>query len=233
LSDQPTLTTDRLTLRALDPADYPAFEAMHRDPAVMATLGPVMDPAAIRDLFAIWRGLWAARGWPRWAVAAPGMGFAGVVGLSPAGPGIPHAPAPAAFWRFVRPAWGNGIATEAARAAIGWLFRTRPAAEVLGYTTPGNARSQRVMDRLGLIRDARLDFDHPAVPAGHELQRHWFYRQTRAAWARAASGQDGPAHEGPAHDRHPQDRPGNDRLPNETSADAPRADPDRAEETIP
>ncbi|HSQ10900.1 MAG TPA: GNAT family N-acetyltransferase, partial [Burkholderiaceae bacterium] len=34
----------------------------------------------------------------------------------------------------------------------------------------------RVMERLGMRRNAREDFDHPRVPQGHPLQRHVLYR---------------------------------------------------------
>jgi hypothetical protein len=32
------------------------------------------------------------------------------------------------------------------------------------------------MHRLGMTRDPAEDFDHPAVPEGHELRRHVLYR---------------------------------------------------------
>jgi hypothetical protein len=41
-----------------------------------------------------------------------------------------------------------------------------------------------VMERLGLGRDAALDFDHPALPKGHPLKRHVLYRLSRDAWAK-------------------------------------------------
>jgi ribosomal-protein-alanine N-acetyltransferase len=39
-----------------------------------------------------------------------------------------------------------------------------------------NLRSQRVMERLGMRRDPRDDFDHPRVPVGHRVRPHVLYR---------------------------------------------------------
>src|SRR5207244_1325049 len=61
-------------------------------------------------------------------------------------------------WRLIRKAWGNGYATEAARAALIDVFRRVTLLEVLAYTAPDNLRSQAVMKRLKLKRDASRDF---------------------------------------------------------------------------
>jgi ribosomal-protein-alanine N-acetyltransferase len=37
------------------------------------------------------------------------------------------------------------------------------------------------MEKLGMTRDPGEDFDHPDVPAGHELARHVLYRLKRPA----------------------------------------------------
>ena len=45
---------------------------------------------------------------------------------------------------------------------------------VVSVTAVTNQRSWRVMERLGMERS--LEFDHPRVPRGHVLQRHYLYR---------------------------------------------------------
>jgi ribosomal-protein-alanine N-acetyltransferase len=45
------------------------------------------------------------------------------------------------------------------------------------YTAPGNWRSRRVMERIGLLRDERDDFDHPLLPEDSPLRRHVLYRR--------------------------------------------------------
>ncbi len=45
-----------------------------------------------------------------------------------------------------------------------------------------NTRSQRVMQKLGMTCNRDEDFDHPFVPAGHQLQHHVLYRLSRDAF---------------------------------------------------
>jgi RimJ/RimL family protein N-acetyltransferase len=42
-------------------------------------------------------------------------------------------------------------------------------------------RSQRVMERLGMRRDPRDDFEHPRIAEGHPLRTHMLYRLKRPA----------------------------------------------------
>jgi ribosomal-protein-alanine N-acetyltransferase len=70
-------------------------------------------------------------------------------------------------WRLVRDAWGQGYASEAARAALADIFAHTDADEVISFTLPTNTRSLAVMARLGLTRDPGRDFAYetgnPAV----------------------------------------------------------------------
>jgi RimJ/RimL family protein N-acetyltransferase len=54
--------------------------------------------------------------------------------------------------------------------------------DIVSFTVPANERSIRVMERIGLRRDAAADFDHPHLPAGHRLSRHVVYRLTKPEW---------------------------------------------------
>ena len=47
-------------------------------------------------------------------------------------------------------------------------------------STVANRRSERVMQRLGMVHSG--EFDHPNVPRGHRVCRHVLYRSTRAQW---------------------------------------------------
>ena len=53
---------------------------------------------------------------------------------------------------------GGGLASEAASAALRDVFTRIDLSEVLSYTASDNARSQAVMERLGLRREPSLDF---------------------------------------------------------------------------
>ena len=58
--------------------------------------------------------------------------------------------------------------------------------EVVAFTTTVNTRSQAVMERIGMTRDAGGDFDHPALPEGSPLRRHVLYRIDRAPSSQVA-----------------------------------------------
>ena len=85
-------------------------------------------------------------------------------------------------WRFAVAAWGQGYATEAARAAVDWGFGVLGLDEIASWTSATNAKSQAVMERIGMTHDPADDFDHPSLPDGHRLRRHVLYRLRRAAW---------------------------------------------------
>ncbi|HEY3962452.1 MAG TPA: GNAT family N-acetyltransferase [Gaiellaceae bacterium] len=55
---------------------------------------------------------------------------------------------PEVGWAFARAAWGNGYATEAARAVLEWTCE-RGVRGLVSVIAPANVRSQRVAERLG------------------------------------------------------------------------------------
>ena len=61
-------------------------------------------------------------------------------------------------WRFLREAWGKGYATESAKAALDDAFSRGKLREIVSYTSADNLRSQAVMVRLNLRREASRDF---------------------------------------------------------------------------
>lgn len=186
-ADRPTLRTRRLVLRALREEDDSAFEALNADPAVMEHYPSVLSPEESAALALRLREAWATSGSGLgvWAVEVPGRtAFAGFVGFSQATFDAPHTPCTEIVWRLSREAWGHGYAREAATAALTYAFATRHLEEVLAWTVPMNARSERVMQAIGLVRSPEDDFEHPRLPPGHRLRHHIVYRLDRATWAR-------------------------------------------------
>jgi ribosomal-protein-alanine N-acetyltransferase len=174
------IETERLILRPWRDDDRAPFVAMSADPAVMETLGGVLSEAQALAEIARREAVIACFGFGRWVVERRADGaFIGVVGLAPVHKSLPL---PAGFemgWRLARDAWGQGYATEAARAAIQHGFERGGLTEVLAFTSPPNLRSQAVMDRLGMTRTPTLDFDHPALAPEHPLRRHLVWMQRR------------------------------------------------------
>jgi ribosomal-protein-alanine N-acetyltransferase len=108
-----------------------------------------------------------------------GASFAGVIALQDVPFEAHFTPALEIGWRLRQDHWGHGYATEAARAAVGFVFSELQRDEVVAMTAAINERSQRVMQRLGMTRDTNDDFDHPAVADGSPLRPHVLYRLRR------------------------------------------------------
>lgn len=153
------ITTERLLLRPWRAEDLAALAAMQSDLEVMADYGGPQSLDASRAKLERYQAAFDALGCCRWAVEERGGDFIGYVGVMPVFPGHPRAPGFEVGWRLVRAAWGNGYATEAARASLADAFSRVGLAEVLSYTAPDNLRSQAVMGRLGLTRRPDLDFE--------------------------------------------------------------------------
>lgn len=66
---------------------------------------------------------------------------------------------------IARTYWGQGLATEAARAAIAYGFETLKPAQIYGLAVPENAGSRRVLEKLGFVyQGTTTDFyDAPLV----------------------------------------------------------------------
>jgi RimJ/RimL family protein N-acetyltransferase len=120
------------------------------------------------------------RGYGLWAVERiEGSQLIGFVGLNPVPPELPFAPAVEVGWRLGRDYWGQGYASEAARAALAFGFGTLGLEQIVSFTSRENVRSCRLMERLGMSRDPEEDFEHPRLPAGSRLRAHVLYRLGR------------------------------------------------------
>jgi RimJ/RimL family protein N-acetyltransferase len=152
------IDTSRGRLRAWRDSDREAFAAMHADPEVMWDAVAPLSRAESDAKLERYRQVFAAHGFSRWAMEDRDGGFLGYVGLLPIPDRLQLGPGVEIGWRFRREAWGHGYATEGAVAALRDGFERCGFDEVLSYTAPDNLRSQRVMERLGLVRDRTRDF---------------------------------------------------------------------------
>jgi RimJ/RimL family protein N-acetyltransferase len=144
-----TLETDRLRLRPFRQADLDDYAAMCADPEVMRYLSPGGAPMSREDAWrqmALFAGHWHLRGFGLWAAEERGTGrFVGRVGLH-----YPEGwPDREVGWTLSRQFWGQGLATEAARASADHAFRELGWSHLISLILPGNARSIRVAERLG------------------------------------------------------------------------------------
>jgi RimJ/RimL family protein N-acetyltransferase len=150
------LCTDRLVLRPVTGDDHPALLAHWTLPDVRRFLfdGAPLSSAEVAETIEESIGDFAAHGYGIWLIElgagprpgpSPGPGLVGTAGLRPleeSGLEIFYSLAPAA--------WGNGYATEAARAVVEFALGPLGLPEVLAEVDEGNAASVAVVKRLGM-----------------------------------------------------------------------------------
>ena len=85
-------------------------------------------------------------------------------------------------WRLLPAYWHQGLAFEAAQAALEFGFGQLDLPQILAFTVPANQPSQALMQRLGMQRDPAEDFLHPLLPKQHPLRPHVLYRLSKARW---------------------------------------------------
>jgi RimJ/RimL family protein N-acetyltransferase len=151
-----TIETARLRLERWEPERHTsALAEMNADAEVMRHIGdgaPVTRAESelqSRSIASHWErfgfGLWAVR----MGADSPVLGFAGL--SHPLWFPSERAMVEAG-WRLRRDAWGQGIATEAGRAALEVGFGVLGLEQIVSYIFPGNERSQAVSRRLGMQR---------------------------------------------------------------------------------
>ncbi len=176
------LSTPRLLLRAWREEDLEPFAAMNADPEVMRHFPSVESRETSDASAARIRAHFEANGFGFWAVEVKGgPPFVGFVGLIRTPFNAHFTPCVEIGWRLARGVWGMGYATEAAQQSLRFGFEELGLQEIVSFTVPGNVRSRRVMERLGMRHSPDEEFEHPRLPPGHPLRRHVLYRLSRDA----------------------------------------------------
>jgi RimJ/RimL family protein N-acetyltransferase len=153
--DAPIIETERLILRGWREEDYQPFAAMMADPETARFIGGVQSANDAWRTMATIIGHWQLRGYGFWVVERKSdKTFLGRIGLwQPEGwPGMEVG------WGLARGHWGNGYATEAAKASLDYGFHNYKVAKLISTIHPENIPSQRVAKRLGEIKGA--PFEH-------------------------------------------------------------------------
>jgi len=167
VSEIPRLCTHRLVLRGWEEDDVPAYQRIVSDPDVMRYMGSglrwslkragaelvglVSDlegRRSVRHLAAHWR----RHGFGEWAVEERSTGeLIGCIGLRYHSDWVADDSQVEIGWLLARRAWGKGYATEAARPGLEHAFARQGIDRLMSIALVGNVRSQRVMEKLGLL----------------------------------------------------------------------------------
>ena len=186
------IETERLYLRQWQASDFAVFAKINADPEVMKYFPKLLTPKVSDIIASKCQQLIANQGWGLWAVSLKDStktydDFIGFVGLNDTHADMSFAPAVEIAWRLHKDYWGQGYATEAARAALNFAFTELSLDEVVSFTAVINKRSQLVMERLGMM-NTRANFYHPALDPNHRLAEHVLYNMTRQQWNNQLAG---------------------------------------------
>ena len=179
------LSTERLILRTWEPSDVPLMTAISSDPRVMEHFPALQDNAATQTLIDHINQHYEKFGYAAYAVEIKDTHeFIGFVGLNQPLFEIPNfqpkgLPIVEIAWRLSSTHWGQGYATEAAKAVLHYAFTELDLPEIISFTVPANTKSRHVMEKIGLHHSEADDFDHPKLEENSPLKRHVLYRLTR------------------------------------------------------
>lgn len=183
---KPYIETERLYLRQWQASDFAIFAAMNADPEVMKYF-PKLLSAKVSDIIASkCQQLIEGNGWGFWALSLKegsnkNDDFIGFVGLNQTHADMFFAPCVEIAWRLRKEFWGQGYATEAARASLDFAFSELALEGVVAFTAVINKRSQLLMKRIRMT-DTQNNFYHPALESNHLLAEHVLYKITRQQW---------------------------------------------------
>ena len=178
-----TLKTQRLILRPWRDEDLEPFAQLNADSRVMEYLIGPLSQQESNELAIRIQNKMKEQGWVFWVVEVPGVAdFIGFIGLAHVLFSAPFTPAVEIGWRLAYNYWGLGYATEGAKGALDFRFQVIKLNEIVSFTIVENMRSRHVMEKLGMHRDPKDDFDHPKVSKGHFLERHVLYRLRASEW---------------------------------------------------
>jgi RimJ/RimL family protein N-acetyltransferase len=170
------MTTLHITLRQWKDEDLQPYAEMNADNEVMEYFPKSLSvPESKESLLRLRAGI-DQQGWGLWAVEVVGA-FAGFTGLAKPNFTAHFTPCVEIGWRFRREFWGRGIAYSAALAAEAFAFQNLKLPELVSLTAAINARSRRLMERLGFTRIEIDDFAHPSIAEHSPLRLHVLYRK--------------------------------------------------------
>jgi ribosomal-protein-alanine N-acetyltransferase len=167
-----SLVTDRLLLRELESGDVDAMYDLLSDPEAMRYFPRTYSREEALQWIARNQRRYRIFGYGLWAVSLRETGE--VLGdCGPTWHEINDELQLEVGYHFRRRYWGNGYATEAARAVIGWCFENIAVDHVISLIREQNVTSRRVAERNRLVVAGSGMF--------HGME-HLVYRMERGRW---------------------------------------------------
>jgi len=167
------IETERLVLRLWRHGDAERLAPIMSHPLVAEMLGGPLSVEAAQERIDWYMGNWHERGYTRFAVDLRETGeLVGRVGVMYEDAWDADSTRDEIGWAIDPSHWGLGLATEAARAAVGDAFSRARLRRLIGFTYPHNASSRRVFDKLG--------FTHEGAVTWEGAEHVWYSRNAPA-----------------------------------------------------
>lgn len=171
------LTTQRLILRPWCSEDLKPFIEMNRHPEVMRFFPTTISEEASAKAVDRFGEQFQEQGFCYFAAESRDSGqFLGFIGLMPIHYDMPSCAEVDLGWRLIPSAWGQGLATEGARACIHYAFDKLQIPRLAAVAPQLNKPSIGVMEKLGMRKGGQ--FEHPAIPADSPLNPCVYYEIT-------------------------------------------------------
>jgi ribosomal-protein-alanine N-acetyltransferase len=152
--------TERMVLERLRAEDFDALYALQTHPAVVPTLWARPEPPTPRQVADQLQAKiehWNRHGFGYWVAREQATGaMLGRGGLQHTFVGDLHGVE--VGWAIVPERWGQGLATELARAAVRAAFGPLALRELIALALPENVASRRVMEKTGFAYDRDVEY---------------------------------------------------------------------------
>jgi RimJ/RimL family protein N-acetyltransferase len=175
----PTLHTDRLRLRPFEDEDADDIFALQSDAHVLRYWDspPWRDRARAERFITVCRQM--AQDGTGVRLAADRASDGAFVGWCTVNAWNPDFRSASLGYCFAAPAWGQGYATETARAVLHWAFETLDLNRVQAECDTRNAASAHVLEKLGFVREGTLRED--CIVDG-DVSDSWVFGLLRREW---------------------------------------------------
>lgn len=158
LGPVPAIETERLLLRGATSADVDAWAAVISDPEFIRYVPRTRANLTAREraerTMRALQEIWEQHA-VGWVITRKGDGqFIGQCNIDT----LPEATEVELAYLLGKPYWGQGYATEAARAAVRFAFEHTTWNRIVAAVVPANIASRRVLDHLGFVYEKDVNY---------------------------------------------------------------------------
>lgn len=166
--------TQRLIFRDWKEQDLKEFRIMNKDLMVMKYFAKTLTDQETDLFYRRIQDEFNDFGYGLYAVETKyNNEFIGFIGFHRATFNATFTPCIEIGWRLKYEAWGNGYATEGAKACLKYGFDILGFDKVYSFTSKVNLQSQNVMKKIGMKKV--MEFKHPNIIENSSLCEHVLY----------------------------------------------------------